>query len=252
MTEEIQINRKTISIGEVAYYIKNTDTPYKYTVHWGIVEEHYHYEVVLQLYEQRERRLINGIPYNDFPNVTEWKKLPKGWTYSTNLYTFDFEPIETDKHYYLSEPDDLKRAIADGELVKVREKQHTHIDVEIDSKKGYRLVKKSKPYSYHQDWVSKPYMEIYATYEEAWAKIKEIEAEFKRQAELSDYDWSVEQIDKTISRAVAFSIITEDQAKTIRDRLLAMDNVEDIVIRIHNMAIQWRYEKNKRWIAIEL
>ena len=252
MTEEIQINRKTIPIGEVAYYIKNTDTPYKYTVHWGIVEEHYHYEVVLQLYEPRERRLINGIPYNDFPNVTEWKKLPKGWTYSTNLYSFDFEPIETDKHYYLSEPDDLKRAIADGELVKVREKQHTHIDVEIDSKKGYRLVKKSEPYSYHQDWVSKPYMEIYATYEEAQTKIHEIEAEFMRQAELSDYDWSVEQIDKTLNLWKGLSGSSENEVKQYRDWLLGMSNVEDIEVRLFGGNIQWKYWKNKRWNYIEL
>lgn len=34
-----------------------------------------------------EIRLINGIPFEEFQSETEFKKLPKGWTYSTDLYT---------------------------------------------------------------------------------------------------------------------------------------------------------------------
>lgn len=251
---DLEINRKTIPVGEVVYFIQPNGVPYRYRVQFGTVEEHYSTEIALQLYEPAERRLINSIPYNDFPQVTDWKKLPKGWTYSTQLYDLDHaEPDERwKKAYYIDQPKDIRKAIDDGILVPVRSIDHTHIEVEIDKSKGYRLVKKSEPYSYHQDWISLPYREVYTSYDEAKKKIDEIEAEYKRQSELSDYDWSVELIDKTINRAILCSIITEDQGAEIRERLLAMDNVEDIEVRCYNMAIQWKYWKNKKWIAIKL
>lgn len=44
-----------------------------------------------------EIRLINGIPFEEFQSETEFKKVPKGWTYNTDLYTVT-ENIEKKKN----------------------------------------------------------------------------------------------------------------------------------------------------------
>jgi len=253
---ELKINRKKIPIGEVAYFIRQyKDKPHMYYVDYGTVEEHYATEIVLQLYVTKERRLINGIPYNDFTTPTEWRKLPKGWTYSTELYELDTDMSDykiASRSFYVDNPEDIKAAIAEGLLVKIQDKDFSYIETEIDRKLGFRLIRKSDPYDYHPSWISRPYYEVFETYEEAQKKIFAIEAEYKRISELSDYDWSVELIDRALNRGIGLSIITEHQGEQIRDRLLAMDRVEDIEVRLYNGGIQWKYWKNKRWITIEL
>ena len=77
-------------------------------------------------------------------------------------------------------------------------------------------------------------------------------SEFTRQANLSDYDWSVEQIDKTLNRWKKFVDASDKEVEQYRDWLLSMDNVEDIETRISNGNIQWKYWKNKKWNYIEL
>lgn len=252
---KLNINRKKFKVGDVVYYIRNNKTiPHKFDICVGTVDEHYSTEIAIQCYTSRERRLINGIPYNDFPSYTEWKKLPKGWTYSTKLYSLEHDKFDTDEIAKTLSPyknEDIKKAIELGIIIPVQDKQQTHIDVEIDRKLGYRLIKKSDPYDYKTPWVCKPFREVYGTYDEAKKVVKEIEDEYKRQANLSDYDWSVELIDKTLGRAVNLGYITEEKSKEIRERLLEMDNVEDIVTRVYCGNVEWKYDRNRRWIKID-
>lgn len=248
---ELNINRKEIPIGEVAYYIKNTNTPYKYDIGFGIVEEHYSSEIVLELYTPREMRIVNGIPYNEFNTPTEWKKLPKGWTYSTELFTLDWVKPENNMELLINNPEHIKEAIDRGLLIKAINKDYSHIEAEIDAQKGYRLLRRIGQSEYHPFWISRPYREVYVTYAEAKAEIDRRYAELKRQAELSDYDWSVEQIDNTIKKGVKLGYITEQEGEEYRNRLLNMENVEDIETRICYSSMQWKYWKNKRWINLK-
>ena len=93
---------------------------------------------------------------------------------------------------------------------------------------------------------------MYFTYEEAKKEVEDNIAEFHRQANLSDYDWSVEQIDKTLNLWKRLSDSSENEVKQYRDWLLGMSNVEDIEVRLFGGNIQWKYWKNKRWMNIEL
>ena len=93
---------------------------------------------------------------------------------------------------------------------------------------------------------------MYFTYEEAKKEVEDNIVEFNRQANLSDYDWSVEQIDKTLGFWKHLSGSTDNEVKHYRDWLLGMSNVEDIEVRLFGGNIQWKYWKNKRWMNIEL
>ena len=97
----------------------------------------------------------------------------------------------------------------------------------------------------HSDSVTIPVSKCYSTWDEAEAEVNANIAEFERQANLSDYDWSVEQIEKTLNRARVF--LHDSQVEQIREYLLSLPNVEDIETRIALDQFQWKYWKNKKW-----
>lgn len=93
---------------------------------------------------------------------------------------------------------------------------------------------------------------VYFTYQEAKAEVEEYLTEFRRQAALSDYEWAVEEIDKTLNHWKKFQDATDEEVNVYRDWLLSMKNVEEIETRISLGNIQWKYEKNKKWNNIVL
>lgn len=247
---ELEINRKTIPKGEVAYFLENTYQIGRKKISYGIVEEHYHSEIVLQLYEPFDRRTINGVPIKEFETPTKWMKLPKGWTYSTQLFelgTNDWKIDKAKKPFDFKNPANIKEAITEGLLVKVQDNDHCSIETEIDKKEGFRIIRRYPMFDYHPTYVSKLYNEVYVTYDEAKAEMDAIEAEYMRISNLSDLEWSWEQIEKSLSKAIFFGYITEEQAEDIRKRINDLGNVEDLNTRVSKNTVQWRYEKEKRW-----
>ena len=83
-------------------------------------------------------------------------------------------------------------------------------------------------------------------------EVDENVAEFYRQANLSEYDWSLEQICKTIDRYINIIDGNEDVGKSYQNWFKEMENVEDIETRIYDGEIQWKYEDNKKWRNIDL
>lgn len=247
---ELNINRKEIPIGKVVFFIKKNG--YKWSVAFGTIEEHYTSEICVQLYEFADRRLINGIPVDEFETPTKWQKLPKGWSYDTELFTLSHEEMpETAKKLHINVPEDIIKAINEGILVKVQSVDHCHFDTEIDSKKGWRIVRKYPMFDHHPSYVSLMPCEVFRTFEEAEKVIALHEAEFERQANLSDLDWSIEQIDKDIDRWASMYAISADEKSRCRERIMSIDNLEDVETRIFSGSIQWKYSKNKRWMNIE-
>jgi hypothetical protein len=256
----IDINRKDIPVGSVVYYIQNHSTiPNKPIIKFGIVEEHYASEIALKLYEIVDTRTINGTPIKDLKTPSKWYKLPKGWSYDTELIKYGSNFIERFPDYYnncksvsINNPDSILTAIDDGVLVPTDENDHCNIETEI-TKEGWRIVRNyhSYPNTWTPSWISLYFHDAYSTYEEAKAVVDAKEAEFKRQSELSDYDWSVEQIDKSLNKALRFGYINEEKRDELRKRLLSLQDVEDIETRVSNVGVEWKYCKNKRWKKLE-
>ena len=243
------LNDKKLPVGSVGYFVERSNQPpYDYYVHYGIIEEHYATEIAMKLYELKDVRIIDGVPIKEFKTPTRWMKLPKGWTYNTKLFTIEYGEYEyPPRDYNITKPEDILQAIADGVLVKVEDNDHAQIEAEIDSKNGYRIVRKYPPYHWDRTDIWLRYDKVYATYDEAKAVVDSIEAEFKRQSELSDYDWSLEQIDRTINRCVGMYLITKEQGEEFRQRLIDMGNIEEIETRIFGGGLQWKYWKAAKW-----
>lgn len=247
---ELNINRQEIPVGSVVYFLTTNRFGNK-TIRFGTVEEHYTSEICLQLYDLCERRTIDGIPVEQITTPTRWQKLPNGWTYSTMLYKMEQRPLpDIAKRYKMENPNDVLKAIEEGILVKVQTLDYGVFESVIDKNKGWRIERKYP--EYHPAFTSVRFDKVYTTYEAAKAELNGEYAELKRQSELSDYDWSVEQIDKELNRWSKIYGISDEEKGKYRNWILALDNVEDVEVRLTSGSIQWKYWKNKKWMNIEI
>ena len=243
---------KRFNQGDIVYWCHQCG--HEYSVHYGMVDEQFSDVVCIDYIVPRERRLVDGIPISEFESEQRYRKLPKGWSYDTKLFEITYKSLTADEIAFkidITKPEILKIAYEKGYLVKDSAIFHGQIEDEI-TKDGYRIVKKYPRDLHHIDHISVRSDKVYFTYEEAKKEVEDNIAEFHRQASLSDYDWSVEQIDKTLNLWKGISGSSENEVKQYRDWLLDMSNVEDIEVRLFGGNIQWKYWKNKRWMNIEL
>lgn len=252
MVADLNINRKQFDTGDIVYFIRKDS--FRWYVSFGTVEEQYTSEICIQLYEFPDNRRINGIPVNDFRTPTEWKKLPKGWTYNTELFemAWDTRPKEL-IDLRINRKADLLKAIRLGFLVKVQNIDHCTFEAEIDGKNGWRIVRKyPSTVRANLSYISVDFHDAYSTYEDANEVIEKRDAELRMQAEMSDYDWSVMQIDETLSRWAALYSKPDEEKEKYRAWLLQLDDIEDVVTRCSVEGLQWKYEKGKKWMTIVL
>lgn len=248
------INKKDIPIGSVAYFVdkfKYQVPGHTWGVSFGIVEEHYTTEVCLQLLEPRDTRLIDGVPISECPYVGPWRKLPKGWSCDTKLFIeSNSGPLELPD---AKDPDAILNAYKSGILVNVQDNRHVVARAEVDKHHGWRLKLEELQHTFGpQSYVSVPFSLVYQTYDEAKAIVDAEYAEFDRQASLSDYDWSVEQIDRKLDHWAHLYGISDDVKETCRNRLLDFDHVEDLEVRTFKGNLEWKYFKNSRWTALKI
>ena len=239
---------KRFNQGDIVYWHRQEGN--NHTVEFGIVDEQFSDAVYVDLLELKENCYINGIPLDEFQSETKYKKLPKGWSYDTKLFdmTFDDSIFDGYSRRFVNNPDDIRELYDKGLLVKASTKFHGKVEAEIDNN-GYRIVKK------HPMW-EKPKIthtsirpdKLYYTYQEALDEVISYNAELERQSNLTDYEWSVEEIDKVLNRCK----LTEDERSKYREWLLSMDKVEDVEVRCCYGLPQWKRDKNKKWTNIEL
>lgn len=239
--------------GDIVYWCHHGGNT-SYSVHWGRVDTQFHDVVCVDYLKLRECRLIDGIPIEEFENEQRFRKLPKRWTYDTRLFEVSYreDPLsEEAKNLDIRNPDDVKEAYEKGLFVKSSTIFHGTIEAEI-TKNGFRVIKKYPLWTHPINDVSIIPSKLYFTYEEAKKEVDENISEFHRQAALSDYDWSVEQIDKTLERWQYYNGATDTEKEKYRGWILARKDVEDIETRMYGREIQWKYWKNKKWNYIEL
>lgn len=249
-----EVNAKKYSVRDLVYFIDPYD---KHKFDWGIVSDIYSDGYCLDLYELRDIRTVEGVPIAEYDFDQPKRKLPKGWSWDTDLVHLGEDPkwvkiMKGEKFTY--EEDNLCHLIDIGLLVRPYS-QDKACDVESDIEKDGYTIKKTR-WHYRgpkrsQYAIVHPF-NVYATWQEAQAVVDAYEAELKRQAELSDYDWSVEQIDKALDRWHGMYEHSKAECKAIRDFLLSQKNVEDIAVRIISEGFQWKYEKNKKWMTVEM
>ena len=82
--------------------------------------------------------------------------------------------------------------------------------------------------------------------------IDDIKNELQRQSKLSDEEWNIEQIDKTLNMWSYVYNKTDEEKEKYRNWILELNNIEDVEIKMFGGALQWKYAKNKRWSTIDL
>lgn len=236
--------RKRFKRGDIVYWCHRRG--HEFSVKWGRVSEEYFDTIAVDFLEPRERRLINKIPIEEWNNEDQkFKKLPKGWTYNTVLAEITYRDFsEEEKNFILDlkNPETIKEAYKNGFLVKSSTIFHGDIDTEI-TKEGYRILKKYPYWKHHIDYTTILPYKLYFTYEEALKEVEEEKAKFIEQANMSDYDWAVKEIDRTIDRWKASSGGSNEDAARYREWLLAKDNIEDVEVRLSGGELQWKYGK---------
>lgn len=244
---------KRFKNGDIVYWCHSEGNG-RYTVKYGMVDEQFSDAVVIDHLTARERRLVNGIPIDEFESETKYKKLPKGWTYDTRLFEITHSDLTDEEISFLidfKKPEMIKKGYDFGYLVKDCTIFHGVIENEI-TKDGYRIVKKYPMWKHHIDHVSIRPDKVYFTYEEAKSEVDDNVKEFERQLSLTDYEWSLEHICRNLDIFKAIHDLSERDIDAYREFILGMDNVENIETRIYQGQIQWKYEGNKRWNYIEI
>lgn len=155
-------SHKHFNEGDIVYWCGSYGNG-RYDVKWGRVDEQFSDAVYVDFLELREHRTVNGIPLDEWKEDTYYHKLPKNWTYNTQLYELEWQNIEDFSEYkafveeaakqgiivdkdtftfsFVSNPKLLKIAYSVGLLVKSSTIFHGRIDEEI-TKEGYRIIKK--------------------------------------------------------------------------------------------------------------
>lgn len=241
--------------GDVVYWVERCrHSPYEYYVNYGIVDEEFSDVVCADRLHIRDNRYINDISYKEFPSVTKWQKLPKGWTYNTELFAMEWRnndwPLLTALR--IDNPEDIKTALEKGILVYLKDYDQTVPHSEVDKKLGWRIRKEHDNSSYVYPHISLQKDNAFKTYAEAKAIIDAQEAEWKRQSELTDEEWSIEQIDHDLQRWAKIYSKSPEEMQRVRDFLLGIDKIEDIETRVFDGDFQWKYWKNKKWRTVVL
>lgn len=256
----MDINRKEFPIGSLVYYINkyNPKGQLGWSVKYGFVEEHYPGTIVLKLVEPFDCTTINGIPKKELVTPTKWQKLPKGWTYNTELIHFEHDETlfpncnkAKETKFDIKNPETIINAYKNSWLVEINKNDHSRVETEI-TKDGWRIIRNFYYSKYVPEFVSLDFRDVYGTYDDAQKVIDAHNAELKHQAELSDYDWSVEQIDKTIDKMITLGADVE-LANKYKNFILKQENVEDIETRLSSTGgFQWKYCSQKRWKTVEI
>ncbi len=146
----------------------------------------------------------------------------------------------------------MQEAIQKGVIVKGQDNDHAKFESEIIKREGWRIVRKYSSGEYDVSYTRVFPDDVFATWEEAAGTVNAHKAELERENSLSDYDWSVEQIDKTLARRKTRNDIPNvaEKAKKIREYLLKQGRVEDIEVRAFSGLVQWRYCREREWQTV--
>lgn len=256
------VKKDDLNIGDVIYFVDYVRTgDFHPTVRFAVVADLFSDGIDVDFYRPYDERYVrvewdkfkSAIPIEDYEWDGRWHKLPKGWTYNTMLYDVEHRHSKGDlSHVMLNDKDGIKKAIKDGLLIRNQDNPFYVIDSVI-TKDGYKIVKivntdHTLNCNQWSDIIA--YDKAFLTYEDAQKELTAYNAELARQANLTDEEWSIEEINKEIDRYIHLYGDRKDFAEKARAYILALPHIEDVEVRIFNSSIQYKYFKNKKWITV--
>lgn len=242
---------KHIDNGTIIYWLDYS--VYGYSIEYGIVFDHWSDKVAVDRLVFRNRTTIDGVDIHDVHFPTKPKKLPKNWSYDMRMYESGLNLTEQEEEVRHLEftTENIQKLYDDGFLIPASAEPywHGHIETVVEKGEWYlRYVYDSqKSATLLKDW-----NEIFLTKEAVQERINEINAENNRVANLSDYDYNVERLDKLLDKCKGIYHMSDDEADKIRTKIMSLDDFEDLEFRLISGGIQFKNWKKKRWIGVEV
>lgn len=259
------LNPADIPVGSVVYYVRKIGNQYR--VDYGLVYQHYKDCVAIQRVMPRDRRMVksaftkNPVPFKDFPHQTEWRKLPKGWTWNTELFSYAYEEMTEEEKtlpFDIRVPETIVYAYNKGYLVNVRDVPYEKIEAVIDKVNGYKLIRKAMD-DHHAFVENRPVdlvgispFQCFSSHKDAQAACIKAEEELRAQAEMTDLEWSIHQIEQDIARWAKLYSVSEENAARVRDFLMQLDDLENVETRVCTGGIQYKKWNNARWMNVPI
>lgn len=258
------LNPMEIPIGSVAYYLRKCNN--KYIVEFGIVYQNYHDCVILQKVALRDRRMVKSeftkkpVPFKEFPYQTEWRKLPKGWTWNTRLFEIVEDEMPDDERMFkinIDEPETIIEAYNRGYLVNQRDIPFEKIEDVIENHSGYKLVRESRDgrslvERRPPDTVGIHWIQCFATWADAINARDKAEAELHAQAEMSELEWSIKLIDHDIDRWAKMREVSDENKARARAFMMQLKDLENIETRVVSEGLQYKYWKKTKWMTVPI
>lgn len=258
----MKFDKTEFPVDSIVYFVERRHGEYKWHPTFGIVDDQWFNKVSVH-YVVPKRITKYRSPYFDNATIEDVSqkycftrhKLPKGWDCDTKLFEDYYDQDEYDalhealKNIKVSDPDSILKAMQDGILVRRDSFENNCVNASID-KDGYwyQVEPRNGIWAYHEPCdCTMDITALYTTYDAAAAEAKARNDELDRQAALTDYEWSVEQIDKALARWRHTYCVSEKDADDVRAQLLEMKNVENLEVSIDQGNIVWRYAGNNHW-----
>ena len=242
-----------------------------HSVGWGIVAEHFHDYVVVDLYTIRDNRTVNGIPIGDYldaqlahsdsPNDYDafgWKKLPRGFKIGTDddsLMVVDYPPFSEEENILFRkineyDPKAIKQAADNGLLIWNGYSTRVYIPTLVMNNGRYaihltlddNLNKKLRFYS--KKVIAS---ELYRTAEIPLREVEEAIRSDEGYIALTDSEYAIKEFEKLIYSLKCFPEWTDERVKKAIEWFKSMPNYEDIDFKRNCRNINWKYYGKKRW-----
>lgn len=237
--------------GSVVYYVDTING--KKLVSFGLANQYFHDALYIKLLHKRDIRLINNIPYNNFKTPTRKQKLPKGWSYTTDLFkqTRDNSYDEEFRKIKINDPESVLNAYNKGYLIDSEKYDDSYI-ISVIERDGYYLTREhpsvyNNPHLRVKSHIFMPYHKVYHTYEEAQKIIDDWKAEQQRRAMQTDYEWNAENLDYMLNRFQHMYNKSDEDIQQIRDFILALPDFEDLDFRVFDNVFQFKNCNKKKW-----
>ena len=233
----------------------------KDTYEFGIIDHIYFDGYGVDIYELFDTRKIEGIPVKDYDFNQKRRKLPKNWSYNTDLIhlTWDNQPKGYNGQAFSRDNKGYREGIKWGVFVpRASQDREGYPDVDIN-KEGYLITWKHEQYKMSKStYTLVPFHKAYSEPSEYAKAVEVYNNEILRQRSLSDWDWIVEtEIDKNVNFWCAINSIDNETKTKIRTFLITQLNhywkdgkSSGIECRMCMGKLQWREYGKKKWIDV--
>lgn len=270
--EVMNIPRPELKVGDIAYWVERANYGYgRYDGFWvkyGIVDEVWKdcyvvnylvpYEEVIITIDNESHTFKTFAEMQDFINNMSYRKLPKGWTYNTKLFTWrTVNPIKAEGS--VKNPEDVKKAVECGSLVRPRMKvTNAGFPNDIVEKQGWKLRMnatsgRNGSNTYIQSDIPLDKYYTFSTWEDAEKLAKILKEEKEWSANLTDSEYVETRILRVLNKAqekiFGENALTVDEAKRIYNFMIKQKRFDEIECRWYG-GFQWRYYDSKKWYTV--